>query len=60
MRTRSRANFPREKAEVDLSREPVAGGAGDAHGHAGKTSEVFRRGRAANGSDAPIIDPIGP
>jgi hypothetical protein len=40
-------------------KEPVVG-AGDALGHAGKTSEVFRRGRAANGSDAPIIDPIEP
>jgi len=40
-------------------KEPVTG-AGDARGHAGKTSEVFRRGRAANGSIAAIIDPIEP
>jgi hypothetical protein len=38
-------------------KEPVIA-AGDALGHAGKTSEMFRRGRAANGSIAAIIDPI--
>jgi hypothetical protein len=62
MRTRSRANFRRKKRKVERNavlKEPVVG-AGDALGHAGKTSEMFGVAAPPMAQVAPIIDPIEP